>query len=249
VTERAAFVRREAAKQSVVGTYSLTRNRGTVFLRHDGLDAWTLEEMFAFEVYALPAPVRRRLAALTDPVQVLDLGANIGLASLFFSGQLTNCCGIAYEPDPRSAQLLEQCLLANNMTQRWHVVRACAGTADGTVSFLAGQSAVSHIVDPTATEAIEVPVKDALEHLRDADLAKLDIEGAEWAVLSDARFPENPPAAMVIEYHAEFCPSDDPRAAMEHLLARAGYETLEVRFPSSAELPPGQGVMWGWQAA
>src|SRR5436190_7097599 len=77
VRERARFIRREVRKRPVVGAYSLaTSNGGAVFLRHDTLDTWTLEEVFGFQVYTLPLPVRGRLVNLTRPHHVADLGSN-----------------------------------------------------------------------------------------------------------------------------------------------------------------------------
>lgn len=178
---------------------------------------------------------------------MLDLGANIGLALLFRSRQLPNCSGTAFEPDPSGAAFLERCLSANAMGDRWRVVRACAGTEDGVAGFLHGPSAVSRMVESGDQGAIEVSVHDVLGHLGRADLAKLDIEGAEWQVLMDPRFRANAPPTIIIEYHVEHCPRADPREAMLELLAAAGYTTSEVNIPVSAALPTGQGVVWGWR--
>src|SRR5204862_7574389 len=100
------------------------------------LDTWTLEEVFGFQVYTLPLPVRGRLANLTRPPHVADLGANIGLAALFFSRQLEDCTGTAYEPDEVNADFLARCLSANGLNDRWTIVRACASTTDGHVRFM-----------------------------------------------------------------------------------------------------------------
>lgn len=248
VSQRISFLRREATKQPVVGRYVLrNEDDAVVFLRHDGLDAWTLEEMFALRVYALPDEVLTRLREISGDVRVLDLGANVGLAALFLSRQIGPTTGTAFEPDPRNADLLQRCLSANGLGARWSVVQACAGNRDGVASFLHSQSAVSRVVEHPSIEAMGVPVRDVLDHLDHADLAKLDIEGAEWQVLMDDRFIANAPLAMVVEYHREHCPCDDPRAKVVELLTGAGYVTREVHFPESANLPPGQGVIWGWR--
>lgn len=248
--QRASFLRREATKQPIVGSYSLVNeNDAVVFLRHDVLDTWTLEEIFGLEVYALPEPVRRRFAARSGDIRVLDLGANIGLVALFLSLRLGRCSGTAFEPDPQNAELLERLLAANGLTERWDVVKACAGNRHGVVNFLHGNSVVSHTVDEASSDTIEVSVHDVLDDLGRADLAKLDIEGAEWQVLTDKRFSANAPAAIVVEYHEEHCPSDDPRGLMLEILGSAGYETYEVEIPANVNLPVGQGVVWGWRGA
>lgn len=244
------FVRREATKQPVVGTYALVHEKDAmVFLRHDVLDTWTLEEIFGLEVYALPEPVRTRLAAHPGGVRVLDLGANIGLVSLFLSLRLGQCTGTAFEPDPQNAELLERLLVANGLSGSWDVVKGCAGNTHGVVNFLHGNSVVSHTVHEAGTNTIEVPVHDVLDDLGRADLAKLDIEGSEWQIITDSRFSANAPTAIVVEYHAEQCPSDDPRGLMLELLESAGYTTYEVDIPENVNLPMGQGVVWGWRDA
>jgi FkbM family methyltransferase len=250
VRERLAFVRREATKQPVVGSYTLARHSDAVVcLRHDGLDAWTLEEIFGMAVYGMPQPVRDTLVGLDRPPRILDLGANIGLTVLFFSQALPTCTGIAVEPDPQNAALLKKCLLANHLGARWEVVEACAGTEDGTTSFVYGQSTVGRAVSQAGTGTIQVAVRDVLPELARADLAKLDIEGAEWQLVCDSRFRESSPTALVVEYHADDCPGVDPRAVMIDLLNGAGYETLDVAFPPRARLPAGQGVLWAWRMA
>ena len=44
-------------------------------------------------------------------------------------------------------------------------------------------------------------------HLHDADLLKIDIEGGEWPLLTDARFGELKVPAIVLEYHAYDSPA------------------------------------------
>jgi hypothetical protein len=83
---------------------------------------------------------------------------------------------------------------------------------------------------------------DVLGRIARADLVKMDIEGAEWAILADARFREAPPRALVIEYHGEGCPGTDPRAEAERALRAAGMEV-----ESSAERRDGHGVLWAWR--
>ena len=234
----------------MVGTYSLAHQKNAkVFLRHDVLDTWTLEEIFGLEVYDLPEPVSNVLAKRAGEVQILDLGANIGLVSLFFSLRLAGSRGTAFEPDPTNAELLVRLLVANDLADRWTVVQACAGNRLGTAHFLHSNSVVSRTVDTPSGSTVPVSVHDVLDDLGRVDLAKLDIEGAEWQILTDARFAANAPLAIVVEYHEEQCPGGDPRALMLQILVSAGYRTLEVDIPSDVRLPVGQGVVWGWREA
>jgi hypothetical protein len=82
---------------------------------------------------------------------------------------------------------------------------------------------------------------DVLPQLADADLVKIDIEGAEWPILADDRFRELKARLVVLEYHAECSPQPDPAAAAEQALVSAAYEVRHVgRKPAF-----GAGLLWG----
>ena len=81
------------------------------------------------------------------------------------------------------------------------VLGAYAGTYDGSVKFEAGLAANSRFAyadsDPSAT--ITVPMIDTFS-LGSFDLAKIDIESAEWSLLADERFAQLAPV-VVMEWH------------------------------------------------
>jgi hypothetical protein len=112
------------------------------------------------------------------------------------------------------------------------LIEAAASTSDGVVPFSSGGFTLSRI------EAGGEPVRavDVLPRLRDFDLVKIDIEGGEWELLEDARFPSAGPPALVVEYHTHLAPAD---ADAEGVLERAGYSVeRRLRF---AEL---HGLLW-----
>jgi len=71
----------------------------------------------------------------------------------------------------------------------------------------------------------------------------MDIEGGEWAILSDERFAAAPPRCLVMEYHPEGCPGADPPAAVREFLEGAGLTVGEV-----GRSPHGAGMVWAWRA-
>lgn len=242
VAERLRFIAREARKQRSVARYTLRGSGQSVIIRHHGLDGWTLEEIFLHRAYAMPRAV---VDLLTDtPVRVLDLGGNIGLFALFVTSELGGE-GTVFEPDPENARVLKECLHLNGLEKRWRLVEACAMTFDGTVGFDADGSALSH-VDPDGG-GLTVAACDALPYIAEADLVKMDIEGAEWEILADPRFADARPRAMVIEYHEEFCRLSKPKGAAGRILSDLGYSTEEVEFPRSVSIPEGQGLIWAWR--
>jgi len=71
-----------------------------IHLRRNGADDGTLTEIFQEQVYADVVNV------LGTAEYVVDLGANIGLAALFFACQFPRCQVFAVEPDPRNYDVL-----------------------------------------------------------------------------------------------------------------------------------------------
>ena len=89
---------------------------------------------------------------------------------------------------------------------------------------------------------VDVPVVDFFAE-PGADLVKIDIEGAEWALLSDPRLARLEARVIVMEWHALGCPDPDPACAAGRLLAGAGYvgqHRVPGRFPSC-------GTIWAWR--
>src|SRR5581483_11732953 len=72
----------------------------TVTLRPASNDIYTLDEIFFAEVYR---PVIDRRPTIRT---VIDLGANIGLASIYFLAQSPECRVFSIEPDARNYALL-----------------------------------------------------------------------------------------------------------------------------------------------
>jgi FkbM family methyltransferase len=231
VRERGRFVRNELRWKPVTDVYRLRESGVAVAIRHHTGDVMVLDEIFSQREYEPPAGV-----ALGDVASAVDLGANIGLFGAWLLGRVPEARIVAYEADPANAAVHRRALEANGLADRWRLVEAFAGTEEGVTSFTTGLHAVSHEGD-----GIEVPVVDVLPELMDADLVKMDIEGAEWPILADPRFRELRARVVVLEYHGEGSPEPDPAAAAERALTAAGYDVHHAgRKPAF-----GAGLVWG----
>jgi FkbM family methyltransferase len=243
VTRRIPFIYREIRKAPGVHGYEL-RSGGRVRLRHHGIDAFLLDEVLHAEVYSIPAPVRQRLDARTAPLKIVDLGANIGLATKYLLRQYPAASVVAYEPDPSTVAVLRGFVADNALGDRVRLVEACAGPAEGEVQFHALGSPLSGIVDPGVHDAgktLSLPQRDAFPDLLEADLIKMDIEGGEWAILGDPRWREIRAEAVVLEYHAHSSLSRGPEAEARDALEAIGY-AVEVR-----ERHDSTGILWAWR--
>ncbi len=172
--------------------------------------------------------VKRALAFVSpSPApRILDCGANIGLASLFFRRLYPDARITAFEADPALFQILSA-NLAGNGAQDVETRHAAVWTSTGTLTFQCEGSdsgMISALPGAVAGRATTVPslrLRDVIDQ-GPVDLLKLDIEGAEGAVLADCEPVLGRVKAIVMDLH-EFDPAVRQAPAVLALLARAGF--------------------------
>jgi FkbM family methyltransferase len=160
---------------------------------------------------------------------ILDCGANIGAASLFFKRQYPNARVTAYEADPDLCAMTRR-NLERNRASDVDVVHAALWTSTGEVTFLAEGSdsgmigGLAGAGEGLPTKTVTVPslrLRDVLADDR-VDLLKLDIEGAEGPVLDDCAPVLDRVNAIVMDLH-EFDPHDRQSPRVFECLSRAGF--------------------------
>jgi FkbM family methyltransferase len=225
-------------------TWLLSDTRRSITVRCGTRDRDILREVFVDQEYALPPEVDEVLNSRKAP-SVVDLGANIGLYGLWVLSQWPEARIHSFEPDPDNLAILDRNVSDAGVGSRWTVTRACAARAAGTVQFLGGQQADSRTAsdaDPMS-DLSTVPAVDVFPHLHDADLLKIDIEGGEWPLLTDARFRDLKVPAIVLEYHAYNSPVPaDSGETARRLLERCGYAVAVTH-----RAAPGLGTLWAWR--
>jgi FkbM family methyltransferase len=234
-------------------------------VRHPLLDMWAIEEIFRVGVYEPPAEADTALRGLGHPLRIADIGGHIGCFGLFMFARFDVRSIVSFEPDPDNAGQLRRCIEANGLTERWRVIEACAAGEDGTVEFDSsfhlsrvaeddGELAVhqAHIgrsvpfLQGTALlepRRVEVEARDAFPAMTDADLVKIDAEGAEWALLGDPRLAGLEARAVVLEYHPSYGPEEDADGAVRAALEAAGYR---VGTPVPGDRAA---LVWAWKPA
>ena len=244
VRETPRFLAGELLRPPGIHVYRLRAPDVRVAVRHRSFDAATLAEVFRNGWYAPPPAVAERISQART---ILDLGANVGMFGAFAVTRWPAAEVVAYEPDPANATVHERAIAANGLQARWRLVRAAAGARDGEVGFAAGHGASSHLAGVpgagSAAATIAVPIEDVLGLVAAADLVKMDIEGGEWEILLDPRFAAAPPRALVLDYHAAGCPTDDPGGAALAALAAAGMHTQQLWHDAAS----GVGMAWAWR--
>lgn len=171
-----------------------------------GIDWPALQEVLIENEYGSLAGF---LEAKPAPV-VLDIGANIGTFALFVLLCAPDAIVHSFEPSAATHSLLAA-NAARNPACRWTTHHAAAWRADEPVRFANGEASTAGRLDargeePAAGLSLQSILARAGGH---ADVAKLDIEGAEEAVLADI------PVAlleqietMVVELHPGRCDMD-----------------------------------------
>jgi FkbM family methyltransferase len=136
--------------------------------------------------------------AATAPV-IIDAGGNIGVSAIWFKQAYPNAKLTVYEADPALAALLAQNLAAAGVTDV-DVQNAAVWDKDGTVSF-DNRGHDKGMVSTNGT--VQVRAVDLALHLPErVDLLKLDVEGAEYAIIQ--RLTETGTIARVQNLVAEF---------------------------------------------
>jgi FkbM family methyltransferase len=229
VHESARFAGRELRDVPMTCEYRLRRSGLLAQVRHPLIDMWVVEELFRFRIYKPPARVTSLLETVNRPIQILDLGGYVGLFGLYMRELFPDADVVSLEPDPYNARLMKRCIERNHLGERWRVVEACAATRDGTVDFtsnfsLSRMAAESNngieemrrritgafpFMEGAAlleSEDLRVASRDVFPFLANADLVKIDIEGAEWEILADPRLADLEAVALVLEYHPVYTP-------------------------------------------
>jgi FkbM family methyltransferase len=188
----------ESGKQLDVYLKPLGR---TVSIRSGGSDLACLDQVFRQHEYASPYSIEPRI--------IIDAGANIGAASLYFAQRYPQARIIAVEPDPSNYDLLvKNCAAYSNVT----TVQAALWFENTTVNFLEPDAekwamAVGSSNDDCGTvKAVTVPELIKTYGLDRVDLLKIDIEGAELELFSNDPSWLDRVEYMAVELHDRFKP-------------------------------------------
>jgi FkbM family methyltransferase len=217
---------------------------GTVlYYRTNKADLDIFREVFMEEVYRLPEPLR--------PAGVLvDLGANIGMASVWLTRRYGIDRVVAVEPVPANAAILRKNLDANGVSNV--IMQATVGPRRGEVSFSTDQRpGEGHVVENGSTGFTVgmITMDDVLEDVaRPVALLKMDIEGGEGPLINEGSPPTwlRDVGIIAAELHPQYLDVDAMvEAICDHgftLLPtaereRGGTEWVFVREPVGAGSP------------
>ncbi len=177
---------------------------------------WQYKEIFADRSY--------HFIAKNEAPVIYDCGSNIGVSCLYYHLHYPNAKIVAFEPDPQIGSVLAQ-----NLAQLAHpglkLRQEAVWTADGSMAFYQHDVDGGSVLAAGATQSVEVPTIDLrklLEQEKQIDFLKMDIEGAESALL-----PHIAPALgcvqnLFIEYHS-YPQSTQNMGELLQILEKAGF--------------------------
>lgn len=135
---------------------------------------------------------------------IIDCGSNIGLSILFFKKNYPNSKIIAFEPDTKNFDVLKQNIQVNKL-QNIELKNSAIWIKNGFISFKNCGSETSHIVEEQNSNDFvkSTRLADCLLQYDVIDFLKIDIEGAELAVLKDCSNQLSKIKNLFIEYHGK----------------------------------------------
>jgi len=158
------------------------------------------DEIFSREEYLFESPTPR-------PV-IVDCGANIGMATLFFKWLYPESTVTSFEADPTTFGVLQRNIQKNHL-QGVTAHNVALWNKDGQIPFFVrddepGSLLMSTMANRTIGREIKVEAKRLSSFINGrVDLLKLDVEGAEAKVICDLLESGKIDAVqqMIIEYH------------------------------------------------
>ncbi len=181
----------------------------TLELGNDHGSIITLYHVFGHEIYRFPF---QRLGSVRT---IIDLGAHIGLVTLYFASLFPDAQIFSVEPAPANFKLLKKNCEANEINAK--LINKCIDSDKGFKKFyLSAESSVLHSLFERDSNHRSIDVEtitmDALleeNRIEEVDILKVDIEGAEGKLfikcvpwLTKIRF-------IIMEIHPELVNSDE----------------------------------------
>lgn len=184
--------------------------------------------------------VRNDYGKIQPQSVVVDIGANIGVFSLYAASQKARKV-YAYEPNLKTYELLTHNIAQNNLEAVIIPTRlAVTDTDGGTVKFPIQSSVGNKILAEGAVEDFETVSTTTLEHILHThdidtlDLLKVDCEGSEYQIVESAQTPVLKKLnKIVMEYH------EGPVQEMITLLLKQGFKLTREEH----DLDP-SGTLW-----
>lgn len=178
------------------------------------------EDIFMSQTYYTELPSRPN---------IIDCGANIGCATLYFKFLAPDARITCFEPSPQVFPYLERNVIENRLKDVTLIQAAC-GRINTSVTFHVrpDHSTASNTANIWGGETQDYEVQQVRlsDHITETvDLLKLDVEGAEWEVIEDITSSGKIALVhrLIIEFHHNLKPSHSNLAGFIGMLEDTGF--------------------------
>lgn len=202
--------------------------RGDIFFRESPSDHYTFGDVFEQEVY------KSVLRYLPDCSTIVDLGANIGFASLYLAKAYPSARVASVEPNSENFELLQANLQGLIRQGRCILMQAAVWSAHKSLAVdpnwqhgaynafrlqdeRVGQQGTDHVEGITMQEVL---AEAKFQHV---DLLKVDIEGAEVELFRGNLDWLDRVRAIAIEFHG----TSRQESGFDQILKTNGFEVCE----------------------
>jgi FkbM family methyltransferase len=182
---------------------------------------------------------------------IIDCGGHIGLAVLYFKSLYPRARILTFEPNPETFSLLQENISQNNLSGVRAINMALSREDTKDAILYVGEDFLDAWDSTNTTEPDLWPSMDRYRRIyvkstrlssyinNRVDFIKLDIEGAEYAVLDEMKTKLSVVGAITLEYHQNACNLATRKLERIIEMLRAGgyryellYEAEPVRFDS-----------------
>jgi FkbM family methyltransferase len=154
---------------------------------------WQYKEIFVDQSYKFSTDKKNPL--------IIDCGSNIGLSALYYKTEYPNAIIFCIEADPGIATILTENLSKNNCEAT--IIPKAAWIHNEGVRF-SSEGSDSGSVGTGDVEIASMDLADFLKSFEEVDFLKIDIEGAENAVIPHCVNELKKVKTMFLEYHGSY---------------------------------------------
>ncbi|HEV7231034.1 MAG TPA: FkbM family methyltransferase [Bacteroidia bacterium] len=168
---------------------------------------------------------------------IIDVGANIGLVSIFCKKKYPSAELVCIEADPLIFKLLEQNIRSFAFEQVTLIQKAAWDKDDSTLSFFGDGADGGTLLSPGSNKkGIQVnTMRLSALIVKPVDFLKIDIEGAELVVMQEIETKLGFVQKIFIEYHSYRSKEQDLNEILNLLKAHGFLYHLEQFHPHSAK--------------
>jgi len=207
----------------------------------ENIDSSTMAHIFFKKTYG----------DVEDNSTVIDIGANIGIYSIFAAATSKNTIVYAYEPELNNFNLLLENIKINNLEKNVFPFKLAVSARGGEKELYLNDSPDSHSLyfkypdrENKSVEIKCVSMKDIFEenNIKQCDILKLDCEGAEFEILystPDEYFKKI--KIIRLEYHNQN--GQNNIQSLIHFLKRKGFKIIKFK-KNKKKTPEYNGILW-----